>query len=126
MLIKISFKSLVHGLLPFMWKVDAPKDVILLYHEIMKIQHIQNLTNSADIQKMNDTYLTILNSYGDIVELDYQFDVQSIIEELKSIDNWIDGSNNKKGLTIGSVNDLELTKRNDSSINDNLKSVHHS
>ena len=73
---------------------------------------------------MNDTYLTILNSYGDIVELDYQFDVQSIIEELKSNDNWIDGSNNKKGLTLtGSVNDLELTREtgNDSSINDNLK-----
>ena len=31
---------------------------------------------------MNDTYLTILNSYGDIVELDYQFDVPSIIDEL--------------------------------------------
>ena len=75
---------------------------------------------------MNDTYLTILNSYGDIVELDYQFDVQSIIDELKSVDKWIDGSNNKKGLTLtGSVDDLELTKRNDSSINDNLKSVHH-
>ena len=71
---------------------------------------------------MNDTYLTILNSYGDIVELDYQFDVPSIIDELKSVDNWIDGTNNKKGLTLtGSVDDLELTKRNDSSINDNLK-----
>ena len=34
---------------------------------------------------MNDTYLTILNSYGDIVELDYQFDVPSIIDELKSL-----------------------------------------
>ena len=75
---------------------------------------------------MNDTYLTILNSYGDIVELNYQFDVSSIIDELKSVDKWIDGTNNKKGLTLtGSVNDLELTKRNDSSINDNLKSVHH-
>ena len=30
-LIKISFKSLVHGLLPFMWKSDAPKGVIVLY-----------------------------------------------------------------------------------------------
>ena len=68
---------------------------------------------------MRDTYLTILNSYGDIVELDYQFDVPSIIDELKSIDKWIDGSNNKKGLTLtGSVDDLELTKRNDNNIND--------
>ena len=71
---------------------------------------------------MNDTYLTILNSYGDIVELDYQFDVSSIIDELKSVDKWMDGSNNKKGLTLtGSVDDLELTKRNDCTINDNLK-----
>ena len=71
---------------------------------------------------MNDTYLTILNSYGDIVELDYQFDVPSIIDELKSVDKWMDGSNNKKGLTLtGSVDDLELTKRNDCTINDNLK-----
>ena len=75
------------------------------------------MTNSANIKKMNDTYLTILNSYGDIVELDYQFDVPSIIVELKSIDKWIEGSNNKKGLTLtGSINDLELTKRNDNNI----------
>ena len=67
---------------------------------------------------MNDTYLTILNSYGDIVELEYQFDVPSIIDELKSIDKWISGANNKKGLTLtGNVDDLELTKRNDCSIN---------
>ena len=71
---------------------------------------------------MNDTYLTILNSYVDIVELDFQFDAPSFINELKSIDKWMDGSNHKKGLTLtGSVDDLELTKRNDSSINDNLK-----
>ena len=71
---------------------------------------------------MKDTYLTILNSYGDIVELDYQFDVPSIIDELKSIDKWIDGANNKKGLTLtGNEDDLELTKRNDCNINDNLK-----
>ena len=76
---------------------------------------------------MKDTYLTILNSYGDIVELDYQFDVPSIIDELKSIDKWIDGANNKKGLTLtGNEDDLELTKRNDCSINDNLKNAHHS
>ena len=45
---------------------------------------------------MNDTYLTILNSYGDVVELEYQFDVSSIIDELKSIEKWINGPNNKK------------------------------
>ena len=71
------------------------------------------------MSKMNDTYLTILNSYGDIVELNYQFDVSSIIDELKSVDKWIDGTNNK-GLTLtGSVGDS--VQRNDSSINDNLK-----
>ena len=52
---------------------------------------------------MNDTYLTILNSYGDIVELEYQFDVPSIIDELKSIDKWINGANNKKGLTLSLI-----------------------
>ena len=73
----------------------------------------------SDIQA---TYLTILNSYGDVVELDYHFDVPSIIDELKSVDKWMDGSNNKKGLTLtGSVDDLELTKRNVCTINDNLK-----
>ena len=49
---------------------------------------------------MNDTQsrlLTILNSYGDIVELDWKFDSDTIIQELKSVDNWIDGSNHKKG-----------------------------
>ena len=71
---------------------------------------------------MNDTYLTILNSYGDIVELDYEFDVSSIVNELKSIDKLMDVSNNKKVLTLtGSVDYLELTKRNDCAINDNLK-----
>ena len=56
---------------------------------------------------MKDTYLTILNSYGDIVELDYQFDVPSIIDELKSIDKWIDGANNKKGLTLTGNDNLK-------------------
>ena len=52
-------------------------------------------------QKMNDTQarlLTILNSYGDIVELDWKFDSDTIIQELKSVDNWIDGSNHKNCL----------------------------
>ena len=56
-LIKISFKSLVHGLLPFMWKADAPKDVILLYHEIMKIQHIQKLDKLRKYPK-NERYIS--------------------------------------------------------------------
>ena len=73
----------------------------------------------SDIQA---TYLTILNSYGDVVELDYQFDVPSIIDELKSVDKWMDGSNSKKGLTLtGNIDDLELTTRNDCNINSNLE-----
>ena len=68
-------------------------------------------------QKMNDTQsrlLTILNSYGDIVELDWKFDSDTIIQELKSVDNWIDGSNHKKGLPLtGSPEQLDLTSKDD-------------
>ena len=75
------------------------------------------MINSANTQKMKDTYLTILNSYGDIVELEYQFDVPSIIDELKSIDKWINGANNKKGLTLtGNEDDLELPAEEFSSV----------
>ena len=76
---------------------------------------------------MNDTQsrlLTILNSYGDIVELDWKFDSNTIIQELKSVDNWIDGSNHKKGLPLtGSSEQLNLTSKDDKEgeINDNLK-----
>ena len=83
------------------------------------------MTNSANIQKMNDTYLTILNSYGDIVELNYQFDVPSIIDELKSIDKWMDGSNNKKGLTLtGSVDDLEFDAQKTYALNFTYSDIH--
>ena len=80
---------------------------------------------------MNDTQsrlLTILNSYGDIVELDWKFDSNTIIQELKSVDNWIDGSNHKKGLPLtGSSEQLNLTSKDnkEGEINDNLKSVLH-
>jgi hypothetical protein len=40
-LIVIAFKSVVHGLLPWVWKADAPLAVIRLYHQIMKIEHIR-------------------------------------------------------------------------------------
>ena len=56
-LIKISFKSLVHGLLPFIWKSDAPKGVIILYHEIMKIQHIKKLDKLRKYPK-NERYIS--------------------------------------------------------------------
>ena len=61
-------------------------------------------------QKINDTQsrlLTKQNSYGDIVELDWKFDSDTIIQELKSVDNWIDGSNHKIGLPLtGSPDNL--------------------
>ena len=56
-LIKISFKSLIHGLLPFIWKSDAPKGVIILYHEIMKIQHIKKLDKLRKYPK-NKRYIS--------------------------------------------------------------------
>lgn len=54
-LIKIAFKSIVHGLLPFMWKADAPRDVIKLYHTIMKIEHIRKMDILKEVPK-NERY----------------------------------------------------------------------
>ncbi len=54
-LITISFKSLVHGLLPFLWKADAPKDVIRLYHEIMRIEHIRKMDQLRELPR-NERY----------------------------------------------------------------------
>ena len=54
-LIAISFKSIVHGLLPFLWKADAPKDVIRLYHEIMRIEHIRKMDKLRELPR-NERY----------------------------------------------------------------------
>ena len=54
-LIKIAFKSIVHGFLPFIWKADAPKEVIKLYHEIMKIEHIRKMDKLRELPK-NERY----------------------------------------------------------------------
>ena len=73
--------------------------------------------------KDTTTLLTLLNSYGDIVELDWEFDVDNIITQLSSNDNWIDGSNNKKGLSLtGNPNQLNLVSKDNKEgvINDNL------
>jgi len=56
-LIKIAFKSIVHGLLPFIWKADAPKEVIRLYHTIMKIEHIRKMDKLKEIPK-NERYIS--------------------------------------------------------------------
>ncbi len=42
-LIVIALKSVVHGLLPWVWKADAPKGVIKMYHQIMRIEHIKKM-----------------------------------------------------------------------------------
>ena len=42
-LLVIAFKSVVHGLLPWIRKADAPKGVIKMYHQIMRIQHIKDM-----------------------------------------------------------------------------------
>jgi hypothetical protein len=54
-LLVIAFKSLVHGLLPWVWKADSPKAVIKLYHQIMRIDHIRKQDNLRDIPK-NERY----------------------------------------------------------------------
>ena len=54
-LIKIAFKSVVHGFLPFLWKADAPKGVIKMYHEIMKIEHIRKMDKLRELPK-NERY----------------------------------------------------------------------
>ncbi len=50
-LLKVAFKSLVHGIFPNVWKADSPKEVIKLYHEIMKIHHIQKMDEKRNIPK---------------------------------------------------------------------------
>jgi len=51
---------------------------------------------------------SILSSYGDIVELDYQFG-QDTIDELKNIKDWIAAPNGKTGINLtGPIDDLGL------------------
>ena len=54
-LIVIAFKSLVHGLFPWIWKADAPKGVIRMYHQIMRIEHIAKMDKLKEIPK-NERY----------------------------------------------------------------------
>lgn len=54
-LVKIAFKSVAHGLLPFLWKADGPKEVIRLYHQIMRIEHIRKMDKLREIPK-NERY----------------------------------------------------------------------
>ena len=50
-LLVIAFKSLVHGLFPWIWKSDAPKGVIKMYHQIMRIEHIKKMDKLNSIPK---------------------------------------------------------------------------
>lgn len=76
---------------------------------------------------MNDTQiqlLTLLNSYGDIIELDYEFDADQVISELNQLD-YISAPNGKSGLNLtGPVDDLGLDAKDkhadNQSYNDNL------
>ncbi len=77
---------------------------------------------------MNDTQtkiLTLLSSYGDIVELDWEFDTETIIKQLSELDNWEQGPNGKKGINLtGPVSGLGLNDKNkhseDQEANENL------
>ena len=76
---------------------------------------------------MNDTQtklLTILNSYGDIVELDWNFDVDNIITELSNNDNWIKGPSVSAplGLPLTGSNNLDLRTKDhlEGQFNNNL------
>lgn len=54
-LINIAFKSVVHGVFPWVWKSDSPRAVIKLYHQIMRIDHIQKMDPLRDLPK-NERY----------------------------------------------------------------------
>lgn len=67
-------------------------------------------------QKMNDTeikLLTLLNSYGDVIELDYQFDTKSILDKLQSFnDSFMQGPNGKHALNLtGDVNTIGVDSK---------------
>lgn len=50
-LIVIAFKSVVHGLFPWVWKADSPKAVIKLYHQIMRVRHIEEMDELRKVPK---------------------------------------------------------------------------
>jgi len=60
---------------------------------------------------MNDTeikLLTLLSSYGDIVELDWKFDTDAVIKELQQ-SSWIEGTHGKRAINLtGPIEDIGL------------------
>lgn len=54
------------------------------------------------------TLHSILMSYGDIIELDYKLD-EDTLREVQQLDNWIDAPNGKKGINLtGDIFNLGL------------------
>jgi hypothetical protein len=67
--------------------------------------------------------LSVLNAYGDIVELNYKFDDKAI-EELKSLSTWVKATHGKSAVNLtGPIDDLGLKDKNkheqDQSYNEN-------
>ena len=78
---------------------------------------------------MNDiqaTLLTLLNSYGDIVELEWDFDVDNIITKLSANNNWVTGPSisapQALSLTGSDTLDLKVKDKKEGEYNTNLKS----
>ena len=75
---------------------------------------------------MNDTeikLLTLLSSYGDIVELDWKFDTDAVIKELQQ-SSWIEGTHGKRAINLtGPTEDIGLEAKDkhdaDQPINEN-------
>ena len=68
--------------------------------------------------------LTLLNSYGDIIQLNQKLDTKTIIEELEKLE-WEQGPNGKKGINLtGPEKGLGLDDKNkhdkDQPLNENL------
>ena len=71
-----------------------PKAVTPTNDQIMRIEHIAKMDKLRKmLQRMNDTeikLLTLLNSSHDIIELDWKFDSDTVIEQLKQ-GTWEEG-----------------------------------
>jgi hypothetical protein len=52
-LIGAAIKSYIHGLIPFLYKSDAPKTVVRIYNDIKKIKHLR--AKLIDNEDMSDS-----------------------------------------------------------------------
>jgi hypothetical protein len=67
------------------------------------------IENHQSIQSLH----SILSAYGDIIELDYKFELDTI-SQLESIEQWIDTHGNKQAINLnGPSEDLELSHDRD-------------